>query len=295
MQDRLRIELLLRDELEVWSEDLRVLLDPWLAALQHIRLDRAVEIPLHEPIRNLLVFVLGLPARLLGKHEIVAEPAPGGVRRVAGRLDRLPGVIAPQHTVLLTKLPNLGRVGLRQRGGDVGLLAALEHVKQAVVVLRGDRLELVVVAAGAGDREPEHAAADRVDRVVERVVVDLHILPPADRQESKPAERLRVGGGVELIGGDLLLNEAVERLVCIERLHDIVTVGPGIRHRVFVAAVGAAVVGIAGHVEPVPPPSLAIPRIGQQPVEQPLKGLRRRIGGEGLDLGERRRHADQIE
>ena len=51
---------------------------------------------------------------------------------------------------------------------------AEEDARQGVVVLGGDRVELVIVAAGAGDREAEEGPADDVDLVVD--VVGDHLL-----------------------------------------------------------------------------------------------------------------------
>ena len=46
-----------------------------------------------------------------------------------------------------------------------------EYAVQCVVVGRADRIELVIVAAGARDREAHHAARDDVDAVVDDVVL----------------------------------------------------------------------------------------------------------------------------
>src|SRR5262249_41175169 len=52
---------------------------------------------------------------------------------------------------------------------------------------------------------------------------------------------------------------------------------------------------VPGEVEPVPAPSLAVVRAGQEPVDQPLVGVRRAVGEEGLDLFGRRRQAGHVE
>ena len=50
---------------------------------------------------------------------------------------------------------------------------AAEDAEQGVVVLRRDGVELVVVAAGAGDRRRLERLGQRVDLVVDQVVADL--------------------------------------------------------------------------------------------------------------------------
>ncbi len=60
---------------------------------------------------------------------------------------------------------------------------------------------------------------------------------------------------------------------------------------VFVQAVR---VGIAGHVQPVPPPVLAVSRRSQQPVDQPLPGVGSLVGDKRFDFVRRRRQADQV-
>ena len=95
------------------------------------------------------------------------------------------------------------------------------------------------------------------------------------------------------VAGELLLHEPRVRLVLVERADHVIAIGPGVAPRlVLVVAVRFAVVD---HVQPVPPPALAVARRGQQPVHQLLVGVRRAVGDEGLDLFRRRRQAVQVE
>ena len=50
---------------------------------------------------------------------------------------------------------------------------------QGVVILRADRVELVVMATGAGDRQPEERLAEDIDLVVDAVAL---VLPDVDRR-----------------------------------------------------------------------------------------------------------------
>ena len=69
----------------------------------------------------------------------------------------------------------------------------------------------------------------------------------------------------------LLADELVVGLVVVERVDDVVAIPPGVGvSEVLVHAVG---VGVAGHVEPVPAPALAVVRRGEQPVDDPREGV----------------------
>ena len=53
--------------------------------------------------------------------------------------------------------------------------------------------------------------------------------------------------------------------------------------------------GVAHQVEPVPGPAFAVVRRGEQPIDDLLVGAGRFVGQKGIDLGRRRRQADQVE
>ena len=84
---------------------------------------------------------------------------------------------------------------------QVGLIredaAAEEEARQAVVVGRRDRVELVVVAAGAGDRQAQEAPADRVDLVIDDVGQPLRPVDPApgpDREHGRRHDPVGIHG-----------------------------------------------------------------------------------------------------
>ena len=83
------------------------------------------------------------------------------------------------------------------------------------------------------------------------------------------------------VAGELLDGELVERHVGVERLDHPVAVRPDRPRAVLLVAVG---VGVAGQVEPAPGPALAVVRRGEQPVDQLLVGVRRRVVDERVDL-----------
>ena len=95
-------------------------------------------------------------------------------------------------------------------------LRAHEEPGEGVVVLGGDRVELVVVAAGAGQRQAEHALADGVDLLVDQVEAELALVPGlvALRPEREIARRDQVPGalivvlGLEQVAGELLVRNS---------------------------------------------------------------------------------------
>ena len=85
------------------------------------------------------------------------------------------------------------------------------------------------------------------------------------------------------VAGDLFGDEAVERLVAVQGLDDVVTIKrPGIGDRpVVLVAFGFR---IADHVEPVLSPSFAILATRQQPVDNFFAGVGRSVVQEFLDI-----------
>src|SRR5579885_2644567 len=142
--------------------------------------------------------------------------------------------------------------GSANNGGTVGS-AAGEHAVQCVVVPHRNRVELVVVAAGAADRQAEQAAADHVDAVVDDVVGVVHEAP-AQRQEAQRGQRAPVLPQGQPVGGELLDEELVVGQVVVEGADDVVAIGPGPGELSLLEEDIALGVGEAGHVEPVPAP-----------------------------------------
>ena len=106
-------------------------------------------------------------------------------------------------------------------------------------------------------------------------------------------EPLVVAGRRQQVAGNLLLHEPVVGHVGVERLDDPVAIAERVRVRdVLVEPVR---VGIAGDVEPVPAPTLAVAGRRQQPLDHPLVGVGPLVREEGVDLGRGRGQAGQVE
>ena len=279
--------------------------------LRKIRLLAEVELePLHgvgrradcavipEPVGRVAVFELGSLCDLLidlgqprprfrcdGRLELLLPLLQGGLSAVGG------GVGLPHRGlgVIVPVLPVEGR----------------KHGLERVVVVLRDRIELVVVALGALDRD----ARERADRVGHHVVAvevpgDLAVglrlghLTVADlipRAGGDEPNRLLAVGCVRMehVARHLLLDELRIGLVGVERPDHVIAIGPGVGPGlVLVVAVRVAVVD---DVEPVPRPALAVPGRDEQPFDELFVGLRVGVGDEGLHLVGRGRQADEIE
>ena len=113
-----------------------------------------------EPPRDLGPQVLGvapaLEAGVAGAGRTRPWRRPGGAWLRAAR--RRPGARSPWAVLRLL------------RAGE-GVTRAGEDAVEGVILLARDRVELVVVAPAAGDRQAEDRLAQRVDRVLDRQVV----------------------------------------------------------------------------------------------------------------------------
>ena len=153
---------------------------------------------------------------------------------------------------------------------------ALEDAVERIEIRCADGVILVVVAARAAEREAEQRAADGINRIgeIEVLVVGRGLVAVA------LANREEAGGGDaagvlvrralrgEKVAGDLLADELVEGLVGVEGVHDPVAILHGLAHGVVRAVAGG--VGVAGDIEPVAAPALAVGRGGEQALDERL-------------------------
>ncbi len=192
--------------------------------------------------------------RLFGRR------APGGVPRVPGAdfLRRGQGLV-------------LGPGDVRKEG------------LEAVVIVLEDGVELVVVALRALHAHAhEHIRCDAGDLVQDVLPLGLRITLVV--LVDGVAEKCGADGDfrvlrVQLVARDLLAHELVVGFVAVEGLDDVVAVGPGIR-TIGVEAVALGL-GIAGEVQPVLRPALAVARGGEQLINEALVGA----GAFGLGRG----------
>ena len=156
---------------------------------------------------------------------------------------------------------------------------------------------LVVVALRAVQRRAEPRRRRRAGAVEQAVParflrVDAAFVVRHRVAVESGRDPVRVGGAVHEVAGELQDREAVERHVAVERVDHPVAVLPDLARLVEVEAAGVAV---AREVEPRRRPALAVVWRRQQPVDGAFEGAGRGVGGEGVELGRRRRQADQVE
>ncbi len=163
---------------------------------------------------------------------------------------------------------------------------ALENAVERIVVAHRHRIELVVVAARAAQREAHGRAAQRVERVLDRLVhggVGIHAEPARLRDEPGGhdlAVARRLVGRRQQIAGDLFAQELVVRRVAVEGVDHVVAVQPGLWDRIVAALAGR--VGIPGDIQPVAPPPLAVARRGEKSRGRGFQRARRAARPRGL-------------
>ena len=100
----------------------------------------------------------------------------------------------------------------------------------------------------------------------------------AQREEAERGERrrilLRTLPVVQPVGGELFANELVVRQIVVERLDDVVAIGPGvgIERSLLASPVELPLgVGVARHIEPVTAPAFAVVRRREQSSPRPFR------------------------
>lgn len=100
------------------------------------------------------------------------------------------------------------------------------------IIALGERLELMIMAAGAGQGEAGEDERGRIGHVVEGIVAALDLVGGIDHIR---AEKIESGcdegvmvAGEKFVAGELFKNEEVVRFVGVEGLDDIIAITPGI-------------------------------------------------------------------
>ena len=147
----------------------------------------------------------------------------------------------------------------------------------------GHRIKFVGVALGALQGEAQPGGAGGGHAVHHGMIAEFQRIDAAFLVQHcvpmEPGGDQLVGGGIgEEIARNLFDRELVEGQVGVERADDPVAPGPDGAAAVLFITIGVC---ITGQIEPLPSPSLAIMRGGQQAVHGILIGLRGRAGEPG--------------
>ena len=129
---------------------------------------------------------------------------------------------------------------------------AAEDPRHGVVVLHGDRVKLVGMAAGAADGHAQHRAANGFDLFIDGVhpqqflVLQIEVFRPQGEEGSchQLAFSRRSRSVRQEVPGDLFGNELSVRHVVIERPNHVIAIAPGIgQHRTAPSTGGFSVTG----------------------------------------------------
>ena len=126
--------------------------------------------------------------------------------------------------------------GVRRRQVIPRLHRREECLKPVIVRLQ-DRVELVVVAAGAADRQAQEDLAGDIGHVVENLLPPLFkngsvVFVGPEAIEAGGNERLSIPG-LQLITSELLTHKMVKRHVLIQRLDHVIAVLVGERPKII--------------------------------------------------------------
>ena len=141
----------------------------------------------------------------------------------------------------------------------------------------------MVVATGTGDGQAQERLGHHVEPVVHPVGlvlanIDRRVDLLAQEPETRAQDRLigtcfRIEARVlQQVAREMLGDELVVGNVLVQGPDDVIAILPRVRdRRVELVAPG---LGVADEVQPVPPPALAEPGRREQPIDQPLVGVR---------------------
>ena len=167
---------------------------------------------------------------------------------------------------------------------------------ELVVLANANRIALVIVAARAIHRDTEERARRRIDDAVHVVgqrllQVGHFVVPKPESVEARRDKRVEIAIG-KFVASDLRADKPRVRHVGVERAHHEIAVLPsGFLVAIALETVG---VGVADEVEPVTSPLLAVVRAREQPIDEPLVGVRRLVGDKRVDFRRCGRQARQV-
>ena len=160
-----------------------------------------------------------------------------------------------------------------------------------------DRIKLVRVTLGAGCSQPQPGCAGCAHPIDHREVAELERIDAPLLVEHRVAVEAGgddvVGGGPgQQVAGDLTDGELVERHVGVQAADHPVAIRPDLTVAVLLIPVG---VGVPGQVEPPPRPPFAIPRAGNESLDEFFIRVGRGIREECVQVCRRWRQPDEIE
>ena len=186
------------------------------------------------------------------------------------------------------------RLGLGRPQIAVGVIDPGDEGLHRIIILRTDRIELVIMTTRAADAETEKGLSEVHHDLVERVLPceplrGFVFSDLAGKQHRSRHEESRRRILAEGIARDLFADELIIRRVGVERLDHIIAIGPGIGP--LGVHLEAVRVGVAHDIEPVLAPALAVAGT----CEESIDGIADLSGIEVSDLLRSGRKAGEIE
>ena len=189
--------------------------------------------PFRFPLLLIPFFGIGDDVLRLGKRDLRLFQFSLELRQVAaviGVRGRLFGKIDERHKFATVS----GFVVSRFNAGKH--LGAAKDPGQSVIIGCGNRVELVIVAAGTGHAQPHHSPRGDINLLVghvHRILLAVSLIQPLHPNCEKAGRRdvlvfLRIVLGRQQIAGNLLADELVVGFVGRKRVKDVVAVSPGI-------------------------------------------------------------------
>src|SRR5262249_53903897 len=143
-----------------------------------------------------------------------------------------------------------------------------EHAIEAIIILLGDGIVFMIMAAGTGDGKAKKPACCGIDLVI-YLIVRIVIEETAEGQEAEGRETPAREFWVNQIGGELVLNKLVKGQVLIEGADHIIPVGISVGAQSIFAICQNEIfrIGVASDVEPMSAPAFAVAGGGEEPFD----------------------------
>ena len=253
---------------------------------------------MHDRIRRCRLHPQGGEFFFLGRDRLFFRASRFRLGLLGGFLERVELLFAFVDGRLAPLVTINYRLG-RPRRAPVVVPRVLENPGDRIIILRRDRIEFVVMTAGAGHGQSQQTAGHGVHPVVQRLRLShcLALVGVAIRNITWPEGQKPRRRHVALrhqIARELALHKLIEGQVAIQRLHHPIAVTPRFGALALTIQKTTQPIAVAGHVQPMPAP--AFPRVGrrQQAVHHPRKSVRLEVVHKSLRLLSGRGEAGQI-
>ena len=172
---------------------------------------------------------------------------------------------------LLISFQGITRIRLPYQREEIGLFAAIQSSIELVIISGWNGVKFVVVAARTRHRQPHESPGDDIDLIIQGVMSRAEPLPHGQETQSRQGWILiRQPKGISC---QLFHDKTIVGKILMEGIDDVITVGVGKGKSGETDRTPPMSVGIAGNVQPMPPPMLPILFGGQQIVHNFRPGI----------------------